>query len=53
MKTVNTLGSRGNGLKFFHDSFNIEYNKVDPMGMGKNVKASLCAMITAMMAPPS
>ena len=50
-KVVNGLGSGGNGLKFDEDSFSKNYKKIDPMGMGKNVKATVIAMITNMMQP--
>ena len=52
-KTVNGLGSGGNGIKFDEDMFTKQYKKIDPMGLGKNPKATVVVCITAMMAPPS
>ena len=51
-KTIAKLAKKGNGIKYYEDSFCQEYNKIDPMGMGQNPKASICVMMTAMMAKP-
>ena len=51
-QTVKALGKKGNGIKYYEDSFIKEYNKIDPMGLGQSPKSSICSMVTAMVAKP-
>ena len=48
---VNALGGLGKKIEFSEDKFNSAYRVLDPMGMGKNTKTSVLAMLTSMVKP--
>ena len=48
--TVNYLGTLGSKKKFDEEAFNASYKKVDPFGLGKNLKAVVIGLVTTLAA---